>query len=112
MVHMRFCGLGIPESKWYDLLEECARVLKKGGTLEIVEMAYTPPITTPPSVRNAFASLLLADMIQPGPLLPLQFNLPACEGLKATVRPTWERAFTGTSAFSEAVMCWVRSALG
>lgn len=112
MVHMRFCGLGIPESKWYDLLEECARVLKKGGTLEIVEMAYTPPITTPPSVRNAFASLLLADMIQPSPLLPLQFNLPACEGLKATVRPTWETAFTGTTVFSEAVMCWVRSALG
>lgn len=115
MVHIRFCGLGIPESKWYDLLEECARVLRQGGVLEIVEMAYSPPTTAPPSVRNAFASLLLADMIQPSPLLPLQFNLPACEGLKGQTRPTWEKTFlpgSGVNIFGEAAMGWVRSALG
>lgn len=117
MVHIRFCGLSIPESKWCELLEECARVLRKGGTLEIVEMAYAPPENAPPSVRNAFASLLLADMVQANPLLPLQFNLPACQGLKATVRPTWEKTFRGGpgmghGTMGEAVMVWVRSALG
>jgi hypothetical protein len=111
MVHIRFCGLGIPETKWYDLLEESARVLKKGGTLEIVEMAYILPDTVPLSIRNSFSSLLLADMVQPSPNLPIQFNIPTCGALKPTARPVWERTWTD-QCLSEAVMAWVRSAMG
>jgi ubiquinone/menaquinone biosynthesis C-methylase UbiE len=35
-VHLRFVGLGIPETAWESLLDECARVLKIGtGILEV-----------------------------------------------------------------------------
>jgi hypothetical protein len=35
-VHIRFCGLGVPETKWPHLLEEAERVLKRGsGILEV-----------------------------------------------------------------------------
>jgi ubiquinone/menaquinone biosynthesis C-methylase UbiE len=35
-VHLRFVGLGIPETAWESLLDECARVLKSDtGILEV-----------------------------------------------------------------------------
>jgi ubiquinone/menaquinone biosynthesis C-methylase UbiE len=35
-VHLRFVGLGIPETAWEGLLDECARVLKPNtGILEV-----------------------------------------------------------------------------
>ena len=43
-VHLRFVGLGIPETAWENLLEECARVLKKGtGILEVSTSYLVPP---------------------------------------------------------------------
>lgn len=60
-VHIRLIGLGIPESKWVELLEEAARVLKLGGKLEIVETSYTLPPATPTSLQNSFYSVLQAD---------------------------------------------------
>lgn len=111
MVHIRFCGLGIPESRWYDVLEESARVLKKGGTLEIVEMAYTLPDGVSTSVRNSFSSLLLADLLSPNPYLPIRFNIPTCSALRPTVKPVWEKTWRDT-ALSEALVAWAGSALG
>lgn len=36
MVHIRFVGLGVPESMWGDLFSEAARVLKGStGVLEV-----------------------------------------------------------------------------
>jgi ubiquinone/menaquinone biosynthesis C-methylase UbiE len=35
MVHMRFLGLGIPDSRWGDVLDEIIRILKPGGILEV-----------------------------------------------------------------------------
>ena len=36
LVHLRWINLGVPEPKWQELLEEAARVLKKGtGILEV-----------------------------------------------------------------------------
>lgn len=110
MVHIRFCGLGIPESKWGDLLEEAARVLVKGGTLEIVEMAYTPPIDSPLSVKNSFASILLADLIQPDTILPLRFNLPATTSLVPLYQPVFESTWKDR-VMSRAVIGWIRSTL-
>jgi len=71
LVHIRFLGLAIPEPKWGDLLEEASRILKSGGKLEIVEMSYTLPTSAPSSLRNSFASLLLANLVQPLPVLPI-----------------------------------------
>ena len=113
MVHLRFVGLGVPEVKWGDLLEESARVLRKGETLEIVEMAYTPPSFTPPPLQNAFASLLLADMIQPDTSLPIRFCLPCTPGLIPSTAPIFERTWTGDApgALADAVPTWMKSAL-
>lgn len=41
MVHMRFLGLGIPEQRWGDLLDEAVRVLKPGGVLEVSVSRHT-----------------------------------------------------------------------
>lgn len=79
-----------------------------GGTLEIVDMAYIPPANSPTSIRNSFASTLLADMVQPIPALPLRFHLPL---LAPLYRPVFEQTWTDP-VLSEAVMVWVTSALG
>ncbi|KAI0661765.1 hypothetical protein C8Q70DRAFT_967350 [Cubamyces menziesii] len=36
---VRICciGLSVPEDQWQDLLEECARVLRPGGVIEVIE---------------------------------------------------------------------------
>ncbi|KAI0671779.1 S-adenosyl-L-methionine-dependent methyltransferase [Trametes maxima] len=36
---VRICciGLNVPEDRWQDLLEECARVLRPGGSIEVIE---------------------------------------------------------------------------
>ena len=102
MVHIRFVGLGLPESKWGDLLEEATRVLRSGGTLEIVEMAYTLP-------SLPFASLLLSDLVNPNPAMPIKFYLPIVGMLPVPIfEQTWDVA---PGALGEAVMVWVRSAL-
>ncbi|EIW69448.1 hypothetical protein TREMEDRAFT_62314 [Tremella mesenterica DSM 1558] len=113
MVHIRFIGLGVPEDKWADLLEEATRVLKPGGKLEIVEMSYTLSSAVPSSLRNSFSSLLLAEMIQPVTILPLQFILTATPALDSTTtKPVFEKSWQQTStALADAVMIWVRSAL-
>lgn len=113
MVHIRFVGLGVPESAWGDLLEEAARVLRIGGVLEIVEMSYNLSDNTPLSLRNSFASLLLSDMIQPSPLLPLQFTLPSTPNLSAGIRPDFEKEWLTSppGALRDAVFVWVSSAL-
>ncbi|OCF41311.1 hypothetical protein I317_04882 [Kwoniella heveanensis CBS 569] len=114
LVHLRFVNLGVPETKWFDLLEEATRVLKRGGKLEIVETSYRLPGTASVSLRNSFASMILADMVHSLPLLPLQFNLPSIDSLKGNSgRPTFERAFKGDppGALHDAVTVWVKSAL-
>ncbi|WVQ78309.1 hypothetical protein IAT38_000394 [Cryptococcus sp. DSM 104549] len=115
-VHIRFVGLGVPESKWGDLLEEATRVLKRGGKLEIVETSYTLPSSAPQSLHNSFASLLLADMVQPVALLPLRFNLPSTTALMSAglTTPVFARTWCGNEipgALVDAVLVWVRSTL-
>lgn len=110
MVHIRFCGLGIPESKWGDVIEEAARVLKRGGTLEIVEMAYTLNDSTPTTIKNAFASILQSEMVSSSPNLPIQFHLPLSDSLVPTYRTVYERTWYHPT-LSEAVMIWMKSAL-
>ena len=114
MVHIRFIGLGVPETRWVDVLEEAARVLKRGGTLEIVEMSYTLPNSFPASLRNSFASLLLADLVQPYPVLPLRFILPTTPLLNVAgaVRPVFEKSWSNPPApLNDCVFTWVSSAL-
>ena len=113
MVHIRFIGLAVFEAKWGDLLEEAARVLRRGGILEIVEMSYTLPPSTPASLQNSFASLLLADVIQPDPSLPIRFCLPSTPGLVPRTKPIFERTWKEhpPGALADAVPIWVKSAL-
>lgn len=110
MVHIRFCGLGIPESKWGEVIEEAARVLRSGGTLEIVEMAYSLHDSTPSGIQNSFASILMAEMIQPLPVLPIRFHLPMSDLLVPLYKPILEKTWRHP-VMSEAVMIWAKSAL-
>jgi hypothetical protein len=90
-IHLSLLGLGIPESSWSHVLDECTRLLEVDGTIEIMEMDYTPPENMPIGSRNSFLSNLLADMVHPIPALPIKFALPIT-GLK------WEedyRVFEG-----------------
>ncbi|WRT67184.1 uncharacterized protein IL334_004150 [Kwoniella shivajii] len=114
LVHIRFVNLGIPETKWYDIFEEATRVLKRGGKIEIVEMSYTLPSMSPASLRNSFASTLLANMIQPLPSLAIQFNLPSVESLKPEgFKPIFEQKWVKDvpGALEDAVLTWVKSAM-
>ncbi|WVQ70042.1 uncharacterized protein L199_008266 [Kwoniella botswanensis] len=114
LVHLRFVNLGISETKWYDLLEEATRVLKRGGKIEIVETSYTLPSECPASLKNSFASMLLADMIQPLPSLAMQFNLPSIENIQSNaVKPVFHQKWTKKvpGALEDAVLVWVKSAV-
>ncbi|WOO84474.1 uncharacterized protein LOC62_06G007993 [Vanrija pseudolonga] len=114
MVHMRFLGLGVPETRWAELLDEAMR---------IVEMSFEAPPTAPPSVSNTFSSLLLSDYVQPNPLFALQLHLPATHGVAAgATRPVFSDTFAPPSgnmfapdnapgALADAAMTWIRSAL-
>ena len=42
-IHLRFVGLGIPETAWENLLDECARVLKRGTSILEVSISYLVP---------------------------------------------------------------------
>jgi hypothetical protein len=64
MVHLRFVELGVPEYKWGDLLEEASRVMKKGGMLEIVEVSYILPPSSPSVFKTSFETLLHGTMVQ------------------------------------------------
>ena len=115
MVHLRFVGLGVPEVKWGDLLEEAARVLP------CVKVAFWKLSKWPTPHRhphhhhykNSFASLLLGDMIQPDPSLPIRFCLPCTPGLIPSTAPIFERTWTGDApgALADAIPIWVKSAL-
>jgi len=85
-------------------------VLKKGGTLEIVEMAYILPDSVLASIRNCFSSLLLADLVQPDTILPIRFSIPTCPALEPTIKPVWEGTWRDR-VLGEAMVSWVRSAL-
>jgi SAM-dependent methyltransferase len=115
MVHLRFLALGVPEAKWSDLLDECARVLKPGGRLEIVETSLILPSTSPASLRNSFASMLLADLIEPVPSLALKFSIPLSGCFMSTgTTPVFERAWAqgeAPDALGDVVMGWVKSAM-
>lgn len=74
MVHIRFIGLGVPETKWVNVLEEASRVLKPGGTLEIVEMGYKA----------------CNESIEPDTTLPINFALPLIDSL-VHIRPVFSQ---------------------
>lgn len=111
MVHIRLLSLGVPESAWPQLLEECLRVLSPGGYIEIVEMSLSAPGTAPANVQRSFASCLLAEMINPDPSLPIQFAIPTLSGLQPGMG---KPVFSGTlppGAGEEAVWAWMKSSL-
>jgi hypothetical protein len=113
MVHIRFVALGVPEAKWSDLLEECTRVLRPGGHLEIVETSLHLPLSSPASLRNSFASMLLADMVSPLPSLPIKFALPLVSNLAGGTIPIFERTWDDDQvpgALGDVVVGWVKSA--
>lgn len=122
---MRFLGLGVPEQRWAELLDEAVRVLRPGGVLEvsfwgaghglawpphvvscaqltvhqIVEMSCEPPPSASEMVRSRFANLLLEDYIPPNPVLALQMHLPATAGLVAsTTRPVLSASWDAEGA--------------
>ena len=95
MVHMRFIGLGVPENKWADLLEEAARVLKRGGQLEIVEMHY---------------AATHSSTVEPDTALAINFALPLVTALvPATIRPVFSLPITHP-VLSEATTVYQNSA--
>ncbi len=138
---MRFCGLGVPEAKWPDLLEEATRVLKRGtGVLEvisgfyrfdlrtqlmsfmrhsqIVETTYGLPLSAPMSRRFSHETLLRAAFINPLPFTQIRPAL-AMSGLQARQvfqetfhrRPMEEEAFDASFVFARATDVWADSAL-
>jgi SAM-dependent methyltransferase len=95
MVHIRFVGLGVPETHWAELLDEAVRVLRPGGVIEIVEMSCEPPPSAPASVANSFASQLLSDFIPQNPVLALQMHLPATAALAhGSTKPLFQRSWS------------------
>ncbi|WWC90002.1 uncharacterized protein L201_004932 [Kwoniella dendrophila CBS 6074] len=117
LVHIRFTNLGIPESKWFNILEEATRVLKRGGKIEIVETSYTLPSNCPANLKNSFASILLSNMIQPFPFLTIQFNLSSIESLNIkNIKPSFHQKWNGKDeiipgGLEDAILNWVKSAV-
>lgn len=111
-VHLRFIALGVPEPKWPLLLEECCRVLKSGGRLEIIETSYDMPLT-PTSFQASFASLLIASSIADVPAHAIDFALPMLDclvpiSLKAVYRQNLK---CPPGALRDAAAAWMTSAL-
>lgn len=117
MVHLRFVGLGVPETQWATLLDEAVRVLRPGGVLEIVEMSAAPSSTTPGHVKSAWSSMLQTDLINSNPVAVLQSYLPLTPKLVRSTRPVlnveWdaESVSNAPGALADASMTWIRSAL-
>nr|ODN88522.1 hypothetical protein L204_06377 [Cryptococcus depauperatus CBS 7855] len=117
-VHIRFVGLGVPESKWINVLEEAARVLKPGGKMEIIETSYDllPTLACANSLHEIFSSILVDHMIQPLPFLPIQFCLPSLSILEPdsvsnpSLIKTW-RDDEIPGALHDAAETWARSAV-
>ncbi|TYJ57213.1 hypothetical protein B9479_002128 [Cryptococcus floricola] len=116
-VHIRFVALGIPESRWGDVLEEAARVLKPNGKLEIVEMTYNLPSSAPPTIKNPFDGIMASQAISQIPIFPIQFSLPAIDILsaKGLADPAFSKTWKGSESpetLTDAVLTWAESALG
>ncbi|GMK57011.1 hypothetical protein CspeluHIS016_0308510 [Cutaneotrichosporon spelunceum] len=130
MVHIRFVGLGVPETHWPELLDEAVRVLRPGGALEIVEVSCEPSPSAPASVVNSFASQLLSDFVPQNPVLALQMHLPATAALsQSSTKPLFQTTWSGTGtdyfsvapfggprgpappAIADVAPVWVRSSL-
>lgn len=112
MVHLRFLSLGLSESAWPALLDEALRVLAPGGHIEIVEMSTILPSSAPASLQRSFASMLLAEMINHHPSLPINFALPLLESLESGMgKPVLESNGDEEGVFADAAWAWVRSAL-
>lgn len=110
MVHIRFVSLGVPESAWPSLLDEASRVLTPGGHLEIVELSICLPPSAPASLSRSFASMLLAEMINSDPSVPIRFTLPMLDGLQSRmVGPVFEKQ--GDVVLDDAGLAWVQSSL-
>lgn len=52
MVHLRFLGLGIPETAWEPLLDNCGRILRRDTG--ILEVRVLVPIVSSMSDEDAF----------------------------------------------------------
>ncbi|ODO03327.1 hypothetical protein L198_02172 [Cryptococcus wingfieldii CBS 7118] len=116
-VHIRFVALGIPESRWGDVLEEAARVLKPNGKLEIVEMTYNLPSSAPPTIKNPFDGIMASQAISQVPIFPIQFSLPAIDILsaKGLADPAFSKTWKGSESpetLTDAVLTWAEGALG
>jgi hypothetical protein len=77
--------------------------------LEIVELSYTLPPSSPLSLRNSFASLLLADTVNPSPDAPIQFNLPLLDGFRGE---GLEPVFSGSLDAKRGAWCFERCTAG
>ncbi|GHJ87350.1 hypothetical protein NliqN6_3752 [Naganishia liquefaciens] len=118
MVHIRFVGLGVPESSWDSLFAEVSRVLKRDtGVMEVVEMSKILPLTTPHSLRASFATLMLSSFIHQYPFIPI---LPALATTEFAIEATWKTVLRSsendlrspTNVLLQAMGIWVDSALG
>lgn len=138
MVHIRFVGLGVPETSWSSVFSEAARVLKPvTGVLEvcrlirhptgfelkfilvlqIVEMSKILPSATPHSLKASFASLMLSSFINQHPFIPIR---PALAMSALTVNEIFNVAIRRSeighddppNVLLQTMGVWVDSALG
>ncbi|KAJ9098611.1 hypothetical protein QFC21_004258 [Naganishia friedmannii] len=118
MVHIRFVGLGVPETSWSSVVSEAARVLRPDtGVLEIVEMSKILPSATPHSLKASFASLMLSSFINQHPFIPIR---PALVMSELTVNEVFNvvirRSEIGhddpPNVLLQTMSVWVDSALG
>ncbi|KAI5122767.1 hypothetical protein M0805_009849 [Coniferiporia weirii] len=56
LARMQNIGLGVPEDEWQNVIDELVRVLKPGGSLEIIEEDITFPCPDTPITRTPRAS--------------------------------------------------------
>jgi hypothetical protein len=83
MVHMRFIGSSVPETKWLEVLEEATRVLDRGGCLEIVDMGHADA-----SVSDAIKlALPLVQSLIPATTQPLFSQTVTHPVLSETITP-------------------------
>ncbi|KAJ9106872.1 hypothetical protein QFC19_003001 [Naganishia cerealis] len=118
MVHIRFVGLGVPETSWSNVFSEAARVLKREtGVMEIVEMSEILPSATPHSLKASFASLMLSSFIHQYPFIPIRpalaiSALTVNEVLNVVIRRSEIGLCDPPNVLLQAMGVWVDSALG